>query len=102
MLELIYQHFLLLSLLFFAIGYLTAFIIHSNKYTEKQYKNESFFSQQKNKQKIKKNIDIDDSTHVVTIKTDGLEKRYEEIGTNLTKQENITSSINKLKNLKKE
>ena len=105
MLQQIHQHFLLFSVIFFVMGYLIGFIVHSNKHIDhQQIVNESFFDQQNKRKKDikKKNIDIDNSTHVVSIKTDGLEKKYEEIGTSHTKQENISSSINKLKNLKKE
>jgi hypothetical protein len=45
-------------------------------------------------------ISIDNSKFVVDIKTDQLEKKYEGLGEIKNSQENIGSSINKLKNMK--
>lgn len=47
------------------------------------------------------NIKIDDKKVVVSIDTDGLEKKYNQLGDIKTSQENISSSIDKLKHLKK-
>ena len=99
------HHFILFSLIFLLIGYLLGTNLKvMNKNAE--IKEESFFDKQKRKQKVDnaiKNttIDIDDSTHVVKIKTDGLEKKYDNIGKSQTTNEDISSSINKLKSLKK-
>lgn len=46
------------------------------------------------------NISIDDTKYVVDIKTTGLEKKYDKIGETKESSENITGSINKLKQLK--
>lgn len=46
------------------------------------------------------NISIDDTKYVVDIKTTGLEKKYDKIGETKESSENITDSINKLKQLK--
>lgn len=45
-------------------------------------------------------ISIDTSKFVVDIKTDGLEKKYEQLGDVKESQETISSSVNKLKNMK--
>lgn len=45
-------------------------------------------------------ISIDTSKFVVDIKTDGLEKKYQQLGDIKESQETITSSVNKLKNMK--
>jgi hypothetical protein len=45
-------------------------------------------------------ISIDTSKFVVDIKTDGLEKKYEQLGEIKQSQETIASSVNKLKNMK--
>jgi hypothetical protein len=60
---------------------------------------QSFF-QQKNKT-AQNNISIDDTRYVVDIKTDNLEKKYDKLGDTTQSTEQISSSINKLKNLKK-
>lgn len=61
----------------------------------------SFFD--KNKKSIEKvqSIEIDDSKYVTEIDTKGLEKKYSSIGETKKSTENISSSIDKLKNLKK-
>jgi len=45
-------------------------------------------------------VDIDETKVVVAIKTDNMEKKYENLGDVKKSEENITGSINKLKNLK--
>lgn len=106
MLNQLEHHFILFSVVFLLIGYLLGVHFKNlNKNTDDN--SECFFDQQKKKKpkvdtKSKNtSISIDDSTHVVKIKTDGLEKKYTEIGNKQTTNEDISSSINKLKNLKK-
>ncbi len=60
---------------------------------------QSFFKQQDNQ--TKDNISIDDKKFVVDIKTEGLEKKYDSLGDIKQTQENISDSVNKLKNLKR-
>lgn len=43
---------------------------------------------------------IDDTKFVVKIKTDQLQKKYDELGETKSSQEDITSSISKLKSMK--
>ena len=45
-------------------------------------------------------ISIDSSKFVVDIKTDGLEKKYQNLGDIKGTEETIESSVNKLKNMK--
>ena len=45
-------------------------------------------------------ISIDNTKVVVDIKTEGLEKKYDSLGDVKNTQENISGSINKLKNMK--
>lgn len=106
MIDQLEHHFILFSIIFLIIGYLLGRILKydGQKFLDNTSNNhESFFKQQKNKTKSTKRpiIDIDGSTHVVKINTDNLEKKYEEFGNKQTKNENISGSINKLKNLKK-
>lgn len=46
-------------------------------------------------------ITIDESKYVTDIKTSGMEKKYENLGETKVSEENIESSINKLKNIKR-
>lgn len=105
MLDQLEHHFILFSTVFLLIGYLLGTHFRNTKNKDDD-KIESFFDKQKKRTQVdnktkKSTIDIDDSTHVVKIKTDGLEKKYEEIGNKQTTKEDISSSVNKLKNLKK-
>lgn len=96
----IHDHFLLFSVIFFGMGFLLGKVLHRDN--NQREKIDSFFTTQKKEDSKKKySIDIDTSTHVVKIKTDGMQKQYKDIATEQTKQEDITTSINKLKNLKK-
>lgn len=61
-------------------------------------KNKSFFDKEKHQNK--KNISIDDTKYVSEIRIDGLEKKYTSLGETKTSDENISGSINKLKNMK--
>lgn len=47
------------------------------------------------------NIKIDDRKFVVDINTGGIEKKYDELGETKVSDENISSSVNKLKGMKK-
>jgi hypoxanthine-guanine phosphoribosyltransferase len=64
----------------------------------------SFFSKQKDSEEQKvpmsKKIKIDDKKFVGDIITDKLEKKYDVLGDTKTSSENISGSINKLKNMK--
>lgn len=51
-------------------------------------------------EKTKPIVAIDDRKLVVDIKTDSLEKKYDSLGDVKTSNENISSSVNKLKNMK--
>jgi hypothetical protein len=46
-------------------------------------------------------VDIDETKFIPKIITDNLEKKYDKLATSKQSTENITDSINKLKNLKK-
>jgi hypothetical protein len=59
----------------------------------------SFFDKN-NAQEQKVAITIDTSKFVTDIKTDGLEKKYANLGEIKESEENISGSINKLKNMK--
>lgn len=58
----------------------------------------SFFQEQK---KDKTVVSIDDTKYVIDIKTSGMEKKYESLGEIKESEEDIVSSINKLKNMKR-
>lgn len=61
---------------------------------------ESFFTKQKELPQNRPSISIDDKKFVTEIKTDTLEKKYDSLGDVKSTSENISDSVNKLKNLK--
>lgn len=86
--------FISICLLFFCSGYLLGQNRPSNGVSNSRMTNKNIPSNKPN------NISIDDTKYVVDIKTTGLEKKYDKIGETKESLENITGSINKLKQLK--
>jgi len=109
MIEQLEHHFILFSIIFLLLGYILG--KNLKNYQDQHPLNDNF---EKQKRSIRQNrikqdkveklptINIDETTHVVKIKTDHLEKKYEEIGDKKSTDENINSSIHKLKNLRGE
>lgn len=93
-----------LNIIFITVGYILGKINKfSHNSTDNQYKPQSFISKQKNNNDTKTQssiIDIDDTKVVVAIKTDGIEKKYSVLGNTQTSNEDISQSVNKLKNMK--
>lgn len=83
----------------FLIGYLLGRFTNHNGVSNNKQK--SFFQQQDSKTKEINTINIDDKKFVVDIKTEGLEKKYDSLGEVKQTQDNISNSVNKLKNLKR-
>jgi hypothetical protein len=73
--------------------------ISSQKTDINSTKINSFFDQQKLPKQ--NSIDIDNTKFVGDINTQGLEKKYNTLGDIQTTQDNISDSVNKLKNLKR-
>lgn len=90
---------LFMNVLFFMIGYLWC----NFKYRDSSFGNHVNTTTKKNKHKSDpiKLVDIDETKVVVAIKTDNIEKKYENLGSVKKSDENITGSINKLKNIKR-
>lgn len=91
---------ILLNIVFFFLGYFIGRLNHSQTTVESQ--SVSFFNKSKSdNDKMIKKITIDESKYVTDIKTSGMEKKYENLGETKISDENIESSINKLKNIKR-
>jgi hypothetical protein len=60
----------------------------------------SFSSKPNNNKKEKSNISIDSKTFVTDIKTEGMEKKFTNMTETTSTSIDISSSVNKLKNLK--
>jgi hypothetical protein len=89
---------LFLNLICLGLGYLFGMLNHSRFTTTDETRN--IYSSQPNKTKNIEKIEIDTSKIVTKIKTDDLEKKYTSLGETKSSQENIQSSVNKLKNMK--
>ncbi len=80
----------------FLLGYFFGHYTYKNGVNN----NISFFTKQKENNQLKSEISIDDKKFVTEIKTDNLEKKYNSLGDIKSTSENISGSVNKLKNLK--
>lgn len=87
-----------LNIFSFIAGYLLGKVGTNIGVFNSEPKPQSFFKDNLNK--TKKNISIDEKKYVVQINTDNLEKKYETLGETKTSNDNISSSVNKLKNMK--
>jgi hypothetical protein len=92
---------ILLDIVFFFLGYTIGRLNSSQTIVESQPV--SFFNKQKSlsDDKVTNKVIIDERKFVTDIKTSGMEKKYENLGETKISNENIESSINKLKNLKR-
>jgi len=81
------------------IGYFIGVSTSKGVYNSPQ----SFFKQQQNRntEQVSNNLSIDDKKFVVDIKTDGMERKYDNLGDVKQTEENISNAVNKLKNLKR-
>jgi len=85
---------------FFFLGYSIGRLNSSQTNVESQPI--SFFNKSKSdSDKMIDKITINESKYVTDIETSGMEKKYETLGETKISQENIESSINKLKNIKR-
>ena len=82
-----------------SLGYILGMMM-GNK--EEIPKTKSFFTKNNDKiEQSKISIDINDSTYVSEINTKGLEKKYTTLGETQQSTEDISSAVNKLKNMKR-
>ena len=87
-------------MVFFFLGYSIGRLNSSQTNVESQPI--SFFNKSKSdSDKMINKITINESKYVTDIETSGMEKKYETLGETKISQENIESSINKLKNIKR-
>ncbi len=87
-------------ILVFAMGFVIAYM-QNNGNQMPTTKINSFFDKQKKAEKVK-SIQIDDTKVVLDkdIKTNNLQKKFDKLGTNTKKKNDISSSVNKLKNMR--
>jgi hypothetical protein len=90
---------LVLNLFSFAFGLILGQLWTSSSVYNNLEKPKSFL--QKNNESNKEKISIDDKKIVLDIKTGGMEKKYENLGEVKQSSDTISSSVDKLKQLKK-
>jgi cytochrome c biogenesis protein ResB len=88
---------ILTGMIFFILGGIIGYLIASSGVSINN-KVSKFSNSQANKMA---KINIDDTKFVVDIKIDELEKKYEQLGDIKQSNDNISGSINKLKNMKR-
>lgn len=90
---------ILFNFVSFGIGYIIG-QLNNNGYTMTE-KMVSKNKQYSNSEKSHNKIIIDDRKFVTDISTDGIEKKYNELGETKLSNDNISESVNKLQNLKR-
>ena len=88
----------LFNIVFFILGYILGKFYNTTNIIEKP---NSFLKNNNVNDSRTKIVDIDEKKMVVPIKTQGLEKKYNTLGDISTTSDNISDSVNKLKNLKR-
>jgi len=91
---------LFLNIIFFCIGYLIGKSTINYQVLDRTSISTRKIKEISDNQTNKPLINIDDTKIVTKINTDNLEKKYDTLGEVKSSQENLTSSINKLKNMK--
>jgi hypothetical protein len=90
---------LILNVFSFSIGLILGRTWCSSSVYQSIERPKSFL--QKTNEVSKDKVVIDDKKVVLNIKTDGMEKKYENLGEVKQSSENISSSVDKLKQMKK-
>lgn len=98
------EHYIILILVFLnflsiLIGYILAKI--TNNFGVYSDRPKSFFDKHSNSNNPISKIEIDSGKFVTEINTSNLEKKYTSMGEEKISTENISESINKLKNIKR-
>lgn len=71
-----------------------------NKQQDNYYEKPKSFLKSQSKEKENKSLEIDDTKVVLNIRTDGYEKKFDNMTKDTKIHNNITNSVNKLKNMK--
>jgi len=83
----------------FALGFGCAYLVWCNNDTQ-YVKPASFLKSQGKEEKQKDKIEIDDAKVVLGLNTDSYIKKFDNMGTETKVKNDVTSSVNKLKNMK--
>lgn len=99
--HLLFSLLILLNVVFFFLGYIVG-KLNNNNYIY-QEKNINKTNDKKSKNAVRTNIpiSIDEKKIVTVIKTDKLEKKFDNLGDKTIVKDNIDDNINRLKQIKK-
>jgi len=87
--------------IFYLMGYMVGCLKSiQNGASQNETRPQSFFDRNRQEQQ-QGGIAIDERKIVTDIKTDGMQKKYEELGETKTSNEDISGSVNKLKGMKR-
>jgi len=99
--DIIHIVLIILNIAFFLFGYILGRLNNTNGVYHSQNNTQSFFTKHKTQeQDSNKKIDIDSTKVVIDIKTDNMQKKYDNLGETKQSNEQISSAINKLKNMR--
>lgn len=88
----------LLNLICFILGFLTSKLV---VFRGVSYNSQAIIATPgKNQEKLTKKVSIDDSKYITNIDTNSLERKYTNIAKEISSEENISSSVSKLKQMK--
>ncbi len=88
----------ILNLICFILGFLTARLV---SFGGVSYNSQATITTPgKNREKLTKKVSIDDSKYITNIDTNSLERKYTNIAEETLSEENIGSSVSKLKQMK--
>lgn len=90
----------LLNIIVFILGYLLG-KINNIRYDNTNIARSFVNKNQESKNILHNKLSIDEGKIVTKIDTSNLEKKYDKLGDDKVSEENISSSINKLKSMKK-
>lgn len=89
--------FVFTNLIMFSLGLIVGRLYNNNFIPSI---NDMISVKSKTQDRNKINIEIDDTKYVSKISTDGLEKKYDQLGDIKQSKDDTVSSVNKLKNMK--
>lgn len=97
-------YIIIVNMLILVVGYLLGRNHNNTIIYKDSVEDDSDYSNRKNvkskRKPVSNKIDIDERKVVTKIVTDNLEKKYEDLAESMESEENISSAINKLKNIK--
>lgn len=88
----------ILNLICFILGFLVARLLSFGGVSYNSQAN--IATPGKNQEKLTKKVSIDDSKYITSIDTNSLERKYTNIAEEKHSEENISSSVSKLKQMK--